>query len=136
MRIYATGARQLLLPLGLAFVLCGLIAIWVPWPLALVAFLLITGYAVLVVRRTWVHVAPAGVAWRTPRRLAWATPTGSAVRSQIQGFSVVSEADGRIARLSLVDGSTVTLPLRETVQKPQPRFGQLTRELAKLLPHP
>ena len=59
---------------------------------------------------------------------------GSAMRDQIRDFSVVPLADGRVVRLSMVDGSTVTLPLRESARKPEPQFGLLTRELRKVLP--
>src|SRR5262249_48848049 len=128
-RIYATAARQLMLPLAALAVLFGLTAAFsvLPWPLLLIAFALVVGYSVLLVRRTWVHVSAAGVAWRVPRRVTWATPTGSVVRDQIRGYSVVPEdvqvgrrtSAGRVARLALADGSVVTLPIWESVRKPQ-----------------
>jgi hypothetical protein len=143
-RIYATGARQLILPLAAIAVLFGLTAALsvVAWPLLVVAFALIVGYSVLLVRRTWVHVSSAGVAWRVPRRTSWATSTGSVAHDQIRGYAVVPQdvpaggrtTPGRVAQLTLADGSVVTLPIWESVRKPQPQFGILTRELGKVLP--
>ena len=135
MKVYAIGTRQLLTSIAILVVCFGLVAVFsvLRWFL-LIALVLIIGHLVLLVRRTWVHVAAAGIAWRAPRRLDWATPTGSAMRDQIRDFSVVPLADGRVVRLSMVDGSTVTLPLRESARKPEPQFGLLTRELRKVLP--
>lgn len=141
MKIYASTPRQLALPAVIAAVVLILLGIFtiLPWPALLVIFLITLANLVLMRRRTWVHVGAAGVAWRTPRRYAWAASTGSVVRDQIRGFSVESQdvssgspaSTGRVVRLALADGSFVVLPIWESARQPSEQFGRLTRELGK-----
>jgi hypothetical protein len=132
-KIYASTPRQLVVPLAVVAVLLVLLGIFtvLPWLLLVALFLVAAGYFVLVMRRTWVHLGAGGVAWRTPRRFPWATPTGSAVRDQIRGFDVSSAEVGRVVRLSLADGSFVVLPIWESTSQPSEQFGRLTRDLGR-----